>query len=223
MKYRSSPVVQSLSDKDDPCRLVVLISGNGTNLQAIIDRCEDGEIPARVVGVISNEPCAGGLERSAKAGIQNVVIDHRDYSTRSEFDQALGRHIDSHRPDLLILAGFMRILGKELVQRYQGRILNIHPSLLPNYPGLNTHQRALTDGISEHGATVHFVVPQLDAGPIVVQGRIRVYPDDTPDTLAQRVHELEYRIYPQAIRWFAEGRLTLRGNSACLDGLPVRL
>ena len=214
--------MRSLSDKDNPCRRVVLISGSGTNLQTIIDRCEDGEIPARVVGVISNEPCAGGLERSAKAGIQNVVIDHRDYSGRSDFDQALGRRIDDYRPDLVILAGFMRILGNDLVQRYQGRMLNIHPSLLPDYPGLNTHQRALADQMMEHGATVHFVVPQLDAGPIVIQGRIPVHTDDTTETLAQRVHEVEYRIYPQAIRWFAEGRLKLRDDSACLDGYPIR-
>jgi len=212
-----------LSDKDNACRLVVLISGSGTNLQVIIDQCADGEIPGRVVGVISNEPSARGLERSAHAGIPGVVIDHRDHKTRNDFEVALGRQIDSYKPDLVILAGFMRILGTNLVRRYRGQMLNIHPSLLPDYPGLNTHERAVADSITEHGATVHFVIPQLDAGPIVVQGRVQVYPSDTPTTLAQRVHKVEYQIYPQAIRWFAQGRLTLQDNCACLDGVPIGL
>ena len=203
------------------CRLVVLISGNGTNLQAIIDACLSRTIQATVVGVISNEPDAYGLIRARNKGIPTCVIDHRIFDGRKNFDTELEKTIDRFGPDLIILAGFMRILGSKIVEHYVGRMLNIHPSLLPSYPGLDTHARALSDGAREHGATVHFVTPELDAGPIILQKRIRVEIGDTEQTLAERVHQGEYEIYPQAIKWFAEGRLTLDKSRVYLDGSQI--
>ena len=199
------------------CRLVVLISGNGNNLQAIINACTTKTIRANVVGVISNEPDAYGLTRAREIEIPTYVINHRSFNSRREFELTLKQTIDSMDPNLVILAGFMRILGSDLIEYYLGRMLNIHPSLLPNYPGLNTHARVLNDGVKEHGATVHFVTPKLDAGPIILQKRIRVEQADTVDTLAERVHQGEYEIYPRAISWFAAGRLKLVGDSVYLD------
>ena len=214
--------VLSLVKLPEPCRLVVLISGNGTNLQAIIDACAARKLPAKVTAVISNEPTAYGLQRARDASISTHVIDHRDFDRRSDFDEKLKGLIDTLEPDLVVLAGFMRILGLDLTEHFLGRMLNIHPSLLPDYPGLNTHARVLADGVNEHGASVHFVTPKLDAGPIILQSRIPVQADDTPSTLAKRVHQCEYEIYPRAIAWFATGRLHLEASIAYLDGAPIK-
>ena len=200
------------------CRLVVLISGNGTNLQAIINACAAKTIHANVVGVISNEPDAYGLTRAREVEIPTYVINHRSFNSRKAFELTLKQTIDSMDPNLVILAGFMRILGSDLIEYYWGRMLNIHPSLLPNYPGLNTHARVINDGVKEHGATVHFVTPKLDSGPIILQKRVSVEQADTAHTLAERVHQGEYEIYPQAISWFAAGRLKLVEDAVYLDG-----
>jgi phosphoribosylglycinamide formyltransferase-1 len=203
--------------------LVVLISGSGTNLQAIIDACDSGVLPVEVTTVISNERDAYGLNRARAANIPARTLDHRAFAHRADFDRELKTLIDSYKPNLLVLAGFMRVLGEEFVRHFLGRTMNIHPSLLPNYPGLNTHARALADGATEHGATVHFVTTELDGGPQIVQKQISVRPDDTPGSLAGRVHQIEHEIYPRAIGWFAEGRLFMKGNRAFLDDMPINV
>lgn len=200
------------------CDVVVLLSGTGGNLQAMIDSFKGGEHPARIRAVISNRADAFGLQRARDAGIDTRVLDHKDYDGREAFDAALIELIDTYQPRLVVLAGFMRILTAAFVRHYQGRLLNIHPSLLPLYKGLHTHQRVLDAGDTEHGCTVHFVTEELDGGPLVVQSVICVDPSDTPGTLAQRVHVQEHHIYPLAIRWFAEGRLSLGAEGALLDG-----
>ncbi len=204
-----------------PLPLVVLVSGGGSNLQAIIDAIAAGELPARIQAVISNRPGVRALERARQAGIPAEVLDHRDYPERSAYDQALMAAIDRHRPALVVLAGFMRILTPDFVRHYRGRLLNIHPSLLPRHRGLHTHRRALEAGDREHGATVHFVTEELDGGPPILQIRVPVLAEDTPETLAARVLEQEHRIYPLAIRWFAEGRLRQADERVFLDGLPL--
>lgn len=201
-----------------PCDVVVLLSGTGGNLQAMIDSFKGGDHPARIRAVISNRADAFGLQRARDAGIDTSVLDHKDYDGREAFDAALIEVIDTYQPKLVVLAGFMRILTAGFVRHYQGRLLNIHPSLLPLYKGLHTHQRVLEAGDAEHGCTVHFVTEELDGGPLVVQSVISVEPNDTPSTLAQRVHVQEHHIYPLAIRWFAEGRLSLAAEGALLDG-----
>lgn len=202
----------------DRCDVVVLISGSGSNLQALIDSTTSAGHPARIRAVISNRADAYGLERARQAGIETRVLDHREFDGREAFDQALAALIDSFTPHLVVLAGFMRILSPGFVRHYTGRLLNIHPSLLPRHKGLHTHQRALEAGDAEHGCSVHFVTEELDGGPLVVQAVIPVESGDSPDTLAQRVHTEEHRIYPLAVRWFAEGRLRLGENGALLDG-----
>lgn len=192
-----------------PLPIVVLISGNGSNLQAIIDAIHVG-LPAEIRAVISNNPQAYGLSRAREAGIPAEVIDHHDYPSRDAFDQGLRSRIDHYQPKLLVLAGFMRILTDEFVKHYHGRMINIHPSLLPRYQGLNTHQRVLDAGDDIHGVSVHFVTSELDSGPVILQAEIPVHANDDADTLAQRIHEQEHIIYPQVIRWFAEGRLRLQ-------------
>ncbi len=204
-----------------PLPLVVLVSGSGSNLQAIMDAIDAGELPARIRAVISNRPGVRALERAQRAGIATEVVDHTAYDSREAYDQALMAVIDRHRPALVVLAGFMRILTPDFVRHYRGRLLNIHPALLPRHKGLDTHRRALEAGDTEHGATVHFVTEELDGGPPIVQARVPVRPDDTPETLAARVLEKEHRIYPLAIRWFAEGRLRERDGRAVLDGHPL--
>lgn len=201
-------------------RVVVLVSGRGSNLQAIIDATRSGALPIDLRAVVSNNPDAEALARARAAGIATHVIDHRAYSLRSAFDTALQQTIDRHTPDLVVLAGFMRLLGPAFIDHYAGRLLNIHPSLLPAFPGLRTHERALAAGATRHGATVHFVTRETDAGPIVTQAAVPVRPGDTPATLAARVLDEEHRIYPLAIRWFAEGRLRLDGDRVLLDGMP---
>ncbi|HDZ56240.1 MAG TPA: phosphoribosylglycinamide formyltransferase [Pseudomonas xinjiangensis] len=201
------------------CRIVVLISGSGSNLQALIDHLDPAH--GQIVLVVSNRADAYGLQRAAKAGIETQVLDHNIYASREAFDQAMMARLDSYSPDLLILAGFMRILTPAFVNHYHGRLLNIHPSLLPKYKGLNTHQRALNAGEAEHGATVHFVTEELDGGPLIVQAPVPIVSGDTSATLAARVQQSEHLLYPQAMNWFASGRLRLIDNRACLDGKPV--
>jgi len=185
------------------CRVVVLLSGRGSNFRAIVE----AHLPIDIVAVISNRPQAAGLAYARERGLPAVALDHTEYPDRAAFDALLADEIERHRPDLVVLAGYMRILSPAFIERFEGRLLNIHPSLLPMFPGLRTHERALAEGVKIHGCTVHFVTAQLDHGPIVVQAAVPVRADDTPDTLAARVLAQEHRIYPQAIRWFAEGRL----------------
>ncbi len=197
--------------------IVVLISGGGTNLQAIIDACKLGEIPADVVAVISNKANVYGLERATRAGIANKVLSHKNFATREDYDQALVAAIDEFNPDLVVLAGFMRILTPYFVQHFSGKLLNIHPSLLPKYQGLNTHQRAIDAKDTEHGVSVHFVTEELDGGPVILQAKVPIFAQDTADDLASRVHEQEHRIYPLVIKWFCQGRLKMQNEQAILD------
>ena len=190
-------------------RIVILISDRGSNMQAIVQRCVAEGWPAQVVAVIANRPDAAGLGFAAEHGVATAVVDHRDFATRDGFDAALAREIDSHAPDVVVLAGFMRILGADVVRRYEGRMLNIHPSLLPAFAGLRTHRRAIEAGCKLAGATVHFVTTELDHGPIVAQAAVPVLPGDDEASLAARVLEREHLIYPLAVRWFVEGRLQL--------------
>ncbi len=191
--------------------VVVLISGRGSNMQALLD----AGIP--VSAVLSNIPGAGGLEIAARRGIATGVVPHRDFATREAFDGALAEAIDAHAPRLVVLAGFMRVLTAGFVRRYEGRLLNIHPSLLPSFPGLHTHERALAEGVKAHGCTVHFVTPELDHGPIVAQGVVAVLPGDSPDALAARVLKLEHVLYPRAVRWFLDGKLRIEKGVVRLD------
>jgi phosphoribosylglycinamide formyltransferase-1 len=200
-------------------RIVILISGRGSNMEAIVQRCAAEGWPAQVVAVISNRPDAAGLRFAAQHGIGTAVVDHKAWPDRDAFDEALADAIDGFGPDLLVLAGFMRILGPAFVARYEGRLLNIHPSLLPAFPGLHTHRRALEAGCAVAGATVHFVTAQLDHGPIVMQASVPVLPDDDEQRLAARVLAAEHVIYPQSVRWFVQGRLRLEGSRVIqLDG-----
>lgn len=198
--------------------VVMLISGRGTNLQAIVDAVRAGGLAIDIRAVISNNPGAEGLTLARASNLRTEVVDHRAFGSRAAFDQALMQAIDRHEPRLVVLAGFMRILGNKFIEHYHGRLINIHPSLLPKYPGLDTHARALAAGETQHGASVHFVTPDVDAGPVILQAKVPVQPDDTPQSLAQRVLGEEHRIYPLALRWFVEGRLALRDGRAWLDG-----
>ncbi|MDR0577152.1 MAG: phosphoribosylglycinamide formyltransferase [Candidatus Accumulibacter sp.] len=197
--------------------IVILISGRGSNMASLIDAAADGSLRARVAAVISNRPRAPGLEIAAGRGIPTRVVDHARHPDREAFDAALAEAIDAFSPDLVVLAGFMRILGDGFVARYAGRMMNIHPSLLPAFPGLDTHRRALGEGARIHGCTVHFVTPALDRGPIVAQAAVPVLDGDDADSLAARVLEQERRLYPLAVRWFAEGRLRLVDGRVALD------
>lgn len=188
--------------------LVILISGRGSNMQALIE----AKLPARIAAVVSNKPNAPGLEIAKMHGCETIVVDQRSYPERAAFDAALMETIDAYQPDLIALAGFMRILGDDFVNHYQGRLLNVHPSLLPAFPGLNPHRQALKEGVKIHGCTVHFVTAQMDCGPIIIQAAVQVMPDDTEETLAARVLQQEHRIYPEAVRWFMEDRLMLSEN-----------
>lgn len=186
-------------------RVSVLVSGNGSNLQALINACRNGTTPAEIVQVISNRADAFGLTRAREAGIPTAFIDHRLFDDRAAFDAALAEKLGEVAADFVVLAGFMRILTPGFVNRFLGKLINIHPSLLPKYPGLDTHARALASGDKTHGATVHFVTPTVDAGPAIVQGVLDIQPDETLDHLKARVHALEHRIYPQALTWLARG------------------
>ncbi|MDV7105062.1 phosphoribosylglycinamide formyltransferase [Vibrio sp. TH_r3] len=198
-------------------RIVILLSGNGSNMQAISDAC-GSQIPnAEVVAVFSNKANVYGLERAKVAGIDAHFVDPSMFDSRQLFDAELMRQIDTYQPDLIVLAGYMRILSSEFVNHYLGRMLNIHPSLLPKYPGLNTHQRAIDAGDSQHGTSVHFVTEELDGGPVILQAKVPVFEDDSAETLSQRVQKQEYDIYPLTIRWFIESRLKMIDNQAVLD------
>ncbi|WP_426416519.1 phosphoribosylglycinamide formyltransferase [Aestuariirhabdus sp. LZHN29] len=200
-------------------KTVVIISGSGSNLQALIDRAQ--EIGIEISGVISNRADAFGLQRAQRAGIATALVDHRQFDSRETFDASLAEAIDGMHAELVILAGFMRILTPEFTRRYEGRMLNIHPSLLPKYRGLHTHKRALEAGDQWHGATVHFVTEELDGGATVIQAPVAINASDSEETLAARVHGVEHRIYPLAAQWFAEGRLSLKQGIAYLDDAPL--
>ena len=192
--------------------IVILISGRGSNMEALIAARDAGQLPVNIAAVISNRPDAAGLETAARAGIVTHYVDHKGFAERDRFDAALAECIDGFAPDLVVLAGFMRILSDGFVRHYAGRLMNIHPSLLPTFPGLHTHRRALEEGVRIHGCTVHFVTPALDHGPIIIQAAVPVVDGDDEATLAARVLRQEHRIYPQAVRWFAEDRLRLEGG-----------
>jgi phosphoribosylglycinamide formyltransferase 1 len=197
-------------------KIVILISGRGTNMEAVVRACARDGWPAEVCAVVSNRPDAAGLGFATANGIQTVVVDHRNFADRAAFDAALAAAIDQFAPDLVVLAGFMRVLTDGFVDRYAGRMLNIHPSLLPCFPGLKTHNQALDAGVRVHGASVHFVTPKLDHGPIVLQGAVPVIAGDDAAALATRVLAVEHIIYPRAVHWFVEGRLTIDGERVVL-------
>ena len=201
-----------------PLPIVVLISGTGSNLQAIIDAIAAKKINAEIRAVISNRPGVAGLQRARDAGIATHVINHSDHTSREQFDRALSACIDQYQPQLVVLAGFMRILGDEFVRHYLGRMINIHPSLLPEFPGLDTHRRVLAAGRTQHGVSIHFVTPELDGGPLLVQAVIPVQSGDTAESLQQKVHQQEHIIYPMAIGWIAEGRVQYENNKIFFDG-----
>lgn len=205
-------------------KIVVLVSGQGSNLQALIDACQQGRIAANIVAVFSNNAQAYGLQRAAEAGITAQALDAKAFTDREAFDAALAQAIDQHQPDLVVLAGYMRILSNAFVQRYAGRMLNIHPSLLPKYPGLHTHRQAIDNGDTEHGTSVHFVTEQLDGGPVILQAKVPIFPGDEEDEVIERVQTQEHTIYPLVVSWFVEGRLAMRDNAAWLDGerLPAQ-
>jgi len=206
-----------------PCRFVILISGRGSNLQAIADACHVRELPAQVVGVIANRASASGLEWAASRGIPTRVVSHQGHADRASFDAALAQEIDALAPDYVLLAGFMRILTDGFVKHYAGRLINIHPSLLPLFPGLATHQQALDAGVQVHGCTVHVVTPELDHGPIIAQGIVPVQAGDTPDSLSARVLQVEHQVYPAVAQWLAEGRVQIDGDRVSVTGVSRRL
>ncbi|MDI5934278.1 phosphoribosylglycinamide formyltransferase [Halomonas kalidii] len=219
--YQSDTLREFTPEPADTRRVVVLISGNGSNLQALIDEQAHDRLGGEIVAVISNEPDAYGLRRARDAGIDAVVLPHREYESRDAYDGALIKVVERHEPDLIVLAGFMRILTPRFVQRFLGRMLNIHPSLLPAYQGLNTHARALADGVTEHGCSVHFVTEELDGGPVALQAAVALADDETEASLKEKVHAREHLIYPIAVKWFLEGRLQLGAEGATFDGLPL--
>ena len=202
-------------------RIAVLLSGRGSNFQSILSASQSGTLGGEIALVISNRPGAGGLDIAREAGIATALIDHQAYATREAFDADLAEALESQSPDLIVLAGFMRILTPEFVSRFAGRLMNIHPSLLPLYPGLQTHQRALDAGDTHAGATVHYVTGELDGGPPVLQARVPIHLGDDPDSLAARVLEEEHRIYPMAVNWHLAGRLTWHAGNLLKDGAPV--
>jgi len=212
---------------DARLRIAVLISGSGSNLQAIIDGIEAGAIDATIVRVISNRPGAGGLERARRHGIATEVIDHRQFASRADYDRRLAGRLEALAADLVVLAGFMRILGDAFVERFEGQLINIHPSLLPAYRGLHTHERVIADGQRQHGCSVHYVIPELDAGPVIAQAVVPVSADDTPARLQERVQAMEHRLYPRVVQWIAAGRVVMADRSVLFDGqtgqTPVRL
>ena len=205
-------------------RVAILISGRGSNMMALIAAAKDQSYPAQIAIVISNDPAAAGLQHAADAGIATAVVDHKSFGKdREAFERALQRELDAKQIELVCLAGFMRLLTPAFVRRWDGRLLNIHPALLPAFKGLDTHARALAAGVKEHGATVHFVVPEMDSGPVIMQAAVPVQPGDTEATLAARVLAVEHQIYPQALKLVAEGRVTIEGGRCLIDGRPAAL
>lgn len=205
----------------DGLRVVVLISGSGSNLQAIADACADGRIAATVTAVLSDQPQAFGLERAARAGIPAECLPGAGFASREDYDAALGARLAALAPDLVVLAGFMRILTGGLVAEWHGRMLNVHPSLLPAYRGLHTHRRVLAAGDAAHGTSVHYVTEELDGGPLIAQARLAVGPEDDEASLQRRIQAMEHRLYPEVIGWIAAGRLRLAGDVVVLDGEPL--
>lgn len=204
-------------------RLVVLISGQGRNLSALIEAQQKGALGAEIVAVISNRADAQGLERARVAKLPIQVVPHAAYTERTAFDDALAQAIEHYHPDIIVMAGFMRVVGDAFIRRFRGRMLNIHPSLLPKYPGLNTHQRAIEAGDAEHGATVHFVTEELDGGPLIIQGRLSLKPQDEARSLAERVmQDIELKIYPQAVAWMARDELSLLGATVVFRGQSLK-
>lgn len=201
-------------------RILVLVSGSGSNLQAIIDKCESGYINGKVVGVISNVAGVFALERASRHSIPSVVVNHAQYKTRESFDETLANSVNSFSPDLIVLAGFMRILSETFVSQFQGKMLNIHPSLLPKYPGLNTHKKAIHNKDCLHGASVHFVNAELDGGPVVLQSVVQIDVDDSVDSLQSKVALTEWHIYPLVLQWFCQGALRLRQDQVWFNN-PV--
>ncbi len=201
-------------------RIVVLVSGQGSNLQALIDACQSDShrIQGQICAVFSNKADAYGLERARNAGIAARSLNPADFADRDAFDAALANEIDSFQPDLVVLAGYMRILSPAFVQHFAGKLLNIHPSLLPKYPGLHTHRQAIANGDSEHGTSVHFVTEELDGGPVILQAKVPIFPQDEEEDVTERVQVQEHNIYPLVVGWFVEGRLAMRDNAAWLDG-----
>ncbi len=199
-------------------KIAVLISGNGSNLQAIIDAIKAQTLNANIVVVISDRADAFGLQRAAKANIPTEILPAKSFTDRSEYDLALQQLIESYHPGIIVLAGFMRILSPAFVEHFAGKIINIHPSLLPNYRGLNTHERVLTAQEKIHGVSIHFVTAELDGGPVIAQAQLEIDPNDTAETLKQRVHQLEHQLYPEVLRWFAQARLQFKANHVYLDG-----
>lgn len=199
-------------------KIVVLVSGNGSNLQAIIDACQSNQINGKVVAVISNQPNVYSLIRAKQANIPSHVINHKAFISREEFDDKVQQQIDCYQPDLIVLAGYMRILTTDFVQHYAGKMLNIHPSLLPKYPGLHTHRRAIEAGDKEHGTTVHFVTEDLDGGPIILQAKVPIFDNDTEQDVTERVLTQEHRIYPLVVKCFCDNRLNMQDGKAYLDG-----
>lgn len=204
-------------------RVVVLISGSGSNLQALIDAQEAQALPIKICAVISNKDGVKGLERAHEHKIPSFVVDHRAFASREDFDTRMQEIIDAHGPDLVVLAGFMRILTPEFTEHYRGKMLNIHPSLLPKYQGLHTHQRAIDANEKEHGVSVHFVTAELDGGPVVIQAKVSIDNDDNAVSLAKKIQEKEHIIYPLAVLWFAEGRLVMRKNTCLFDNKQLPL
>ncbi|UDQ79171.1 phosphoribosylglycinamide formyltransferase [Erwinia rhapontici] len=202
-------------------RIVVLVSGNGSNLQAILDACQQGRIHGSVAAVFSNKAEAFGLERAREANVAAHALSAAQFADREAFDRQLMLEIDAYAPDLVVLAGYMRILSPAFVQHYAGRMLNIHPSLLPKYPGLHTHRQAIENGDDEHGTSVHFVTEELDGGPVILQAKVPVYNNDSEADVAARVQHQEHAIYPLVVGWFVDGRLAMRDDAAWLDGQPL--
>ncbi len=210
------------ADPVDKPRILVLASGSGTNLQALIESTRERDYPGEIVAVGSNRPQAFALERAAQAGIETFTVDHTRFDSREAFDAELRLQMERYQPDLVVLAGFMRILTPELVRAFHGRMLNVHPSLLPKYRGLNTHQRAIDAGDLVHGVSVHFVTEDLDGGPVIARAEVEVRPEDSHETLSERVRQQEHILYPIVVRWFCEGRLQLAGRDRVLfDGQPM--
>lgn len=202
-------------------KIVILISGGGSNMLSIVEAVKNQQVEADITCVISNKAQALGLEKAKQQGIATEVVEHNQFASKADFEQALSQTIDQYEPDLVVLAGFMRILSSDFVNRYLGRLLNIHPSLLPKYPGLNTHERAIEAQDKEHGATVHFVIPELDAGPSIVQAVVPIKADDTAEILQKRVLEREHIIYPIVISWYINGRVQFKDNQAVFDNKPL--
>jgi phosphoribosylglycinamide formyltransferase 1 len=210
-----------MKGKKAVCSAIILISGNGSNLQAIINAIHNKQLPIKIDAVISTQAAAYGLQRAKEAGLNSHIHSPKDFLTREAYDNELADYIFGYKPDIIVLAGFMSILGNTFLQKFENQIVNIHPSLLPNYPGLNTHTQAIADGICEHGCSIHFVNEDLDGGPIIAQATVSVNKGDTAKTLKQKVHTAEHFLYPTVLNWFAQKRVALDGKQVLLDNIPL--